>query len=143
MDQKSAKIYFKDQWFDVESGDLITTEYSTEVLYADDQEELDNKTQTMLESRKGSIVINKVRHVTEVLSIEGDVKPVKYKMSKEEMMDFILNNWVSIQPDGGIWTRTDGSKVRNKYNVSINDTRMSGMDLEEAIQYYHDNLRKK
>lgn len=66
------------------------------------------------------------------------------RLSKEQMFDFILNNNVTILPDGEWWTRHDEGgtvieRYQNKYNVSINETRMCGMDLEEAIQYYYDN----
>ena len=66
------------------------------------------------------------------------------KLTKEQMFDFILNNTVTVRPDGGWWTRHDseGNIVKRyhcKYGVSINDTAMFGMDLEEAIQYYHNN----
>lgn len=143
MEQQSAKIHFKDQWYNVESGDLLSTEYSTQTVYCDTKDDLDMAVQRLVESRRGSNVYEGIRQVTEVLSIDGAISPIKYKLTKEEMFDFMLKNWVSISPDGGIWTKTDGTKVRNKYTVSINDTRMCGMDLEEAIQYYHDNLRKR
>ncbi len=143
MEQLTAKIHFKDQWFNVVDNTLLNTEYSTQTLYCDTKDDLDMAVQRVVEQRKGSHVIDGTRHVVEVLSVDGAANPIRFKLSKEEMMDFILNNWVSIQPDGGVWTKTDGTKVRNKYNVSINDTRMCGMDLEEAIQYYHDNLRRK
>lgn len=65
------------------------------------------------------------------------------KLTKEQMFDFILNNVVTILPSGGWWTRHDEEgnvieRYQNKYTVSINETGMSGMDLE-AIQYYHEN----
>lgn len=143
MEQLTAKIHFKDQWFNAVDNTLLNTEYSTQTLYCDTKDDLDMAVQRVVEQRKGSHVIDGTRHVVEVLSIDGAANPIRFKLSKEEMMDFILNNWVSISPDGGLWTKTDGTKVRNKYSVSINDTRMCGMDLEEAIQYYHDNLRRK
>ncbi len=70
------------------------------------------------------------------------------KLSKEQMFDFILNNFVSIRPDDGKWGRQDekGNVLewyKNKYIVSINETYLGGMDLEEAIQYYHDNYGGK
>lgn len=70
------------------------------------------------------------------------------KLTKEEMFDFILNNVVTILPGGGWWTRHDEEgnvieRYQNKYTVSINETGMCGMDLEEAIQYYHDNYGDK
>lgn len=70
------------------------------------------------------------------------------RLSKEQMFDFILNNNVTIRPDGGWWTRHDEegnviTRYQNKYNVSINETGMCGMALEEAIQYYHDNYGDK
>lgn len=143
MEQLTAKIHFKDQWFNVVDGSLLNTEYSTQTLYCDTKDDLDMAVQRVVEQRKGSHVFDGTRHVVEVLSIDGAANPIRFKLTKEEMMDFILNNWVIIQPDGGVWTRTDGTKVRHKYSVSINDTRMCGMDLEEAIQYYHDHLRRK
>ena len=70
------------------------------------------------------------------------------KLTKEQMFDFILNNVVTIRVDGGWWTRHDEEgniieRYQNKYAVSINETGMIGMDLEEAIQYYHDNYGDK
>lgn len=70
------------------------------------------------------------------------------KLTKEQMFDFILNNVVTIRPDSGWWTRHDEEeniidRYQNKYAVSINETGMIGMDLEEAIQYYHDNYGDK
>lgn len=143
MEQVTAKIHFKDQWFNVADGSLINTEYSTQTLYCDTKDDLDFAVQRVIEQRKGSTVLDNIRHVVEILSVEGAINPIRFKLSKEEMMDFILKNYVSIQPDGGVWTKTDGTKVRNRYSVSINDVRMCGMDLEEAIQYYYDNLRRK
>lgn len=70
---------------------------------------------------------------------------VKPKLTKEQMFDFILENSVTISPDGSTWTKHDDAgnvvdKFKKKYTVSINNSGMSGFDLEEAIQYYHDNL---
>ncbi|HBT8980356.1 TPA: hypothetical protein MCM29_005095 [Klebsiella pneumoniae] len=71
------------------------------------------------------------------------------KLTKEQMFDFILNNVVTVLPGGeGWWTRHDEEgnvieRYRNKYTVSINEAGMLGMDLEEAIQYYHDNYGDK
>lgn len=69
------------------------------------------------------------------------------QLSKEEMFDFILQNNVTVTPDNTLWTRYDENhkeieKVRLHYRVSINGSGMSGFDLEEAIQYYVDNLLK-
>lgn len=71
------------------------------------------------------------------------------KLTKEQMFDFILNNVVTVLPGrGGWWTQHDEEgnvieQYQNKYTVSINETGMCGMDLEEAIQYYHDNYGDK
>jgi len=70
------------------------------------------------------------------------------KLTKEQMFDFILNNVVTVIPSGGWWTRHDEEgnvieRYQSKYAVSINETGMSGMDLEEAIQYYHDHYGDK
>lgn len=143
MEQLTARVHFKDQWFNATDDSLINTEYSTQTLYCDTQDDLDFAVQRVVEQRKGSEVHEGIRHVVEVLSVEGAASPIRFKLSKEEMFDFIMNNWFSIQPDGGVWSRVDGTKVRHRYTVSINDTRMCGMDLEEAIQYYYDNLRRR
>uniref|UniRef100_A0AAU8HZ83 Uncharacterized protein n=1 Tax=Klebsiella phage FKP3 TaxID=3231233 RepID=A0AAU8HZ83_9CAUD len=60
------------------------------------------------------------------------------------MFHFMLTNTVTLRPNEGWWTRYDsnGNAVERyhcKYSVSVNDTAMFGMDLERAIQYYHDN----
>lgn len=70
---------------------------------------------------------------------------VKPKLTKEQMFDFILENTVTITPDGSTWTKHDDAgnvvdRFKKRYTVSINNSGMSGFDLEEAIQYYHDNL---
>lgn len=67
------------------------------------------------------------------------------KLTKEQMFDFILENNVEIHLDGSFWTRHSeagevSERFQKKYTVSINNSGMSGMDLEEAIQYYHDNM---
>lgn len=70
---------------------------------------------------------------------------MKVKLTKEQMFDFILTNNVEIHLDGGFWSRHDEEgniteRFKKKYAVSINNSGMSGYDLEDAIQYYHDNL---
>lgn len=66
------------------------------------------------------------------------------KLTKEEMFDFILRNNVSITAGGGRWTRMEsGEQYENKYRVTINDSSMCGMDLEEAIQFYVDNYPER
>lgn len=67
------------------------------------------------------------------------------KLSKEQMFDFILDNEVTLKPNTIWWTRHDEKRevverYKPKYYVSINETCMAGMDLEDAIQYYHDSF---
>lgn len=143
MEQLQAKVHFKDQWIDVLTNEISSTEYCTETVYANTQEELNALVHQTVLKRKGSDVFGGHRHVVEVLGIDGAEDPVKYTLSKEEMFDFILQNRVTITPDGSLWTKVDGSKVRIKYTVAINDCGMSGLDLEDAIQYYYDNLRRQ
>lgn len=69
-------------------------------------------------------------------------------LTKEQMFDFILENNVEISLDGSFWTKYDENgnaieRFQKKYTVSINNSGMSGFDLEEAIQYYHENLSEK
>ena len=138
-----ASIHFKDQWIDVHTGDMIRTEYSTETIYGSCEEELSSNVKDLIVQRRGSDVYNGVRHKVEVLSVDGVENAIPYKLTKEEMFDFILSNRVTIIHDGSIWTTVDGLKVRKNYTVSINDCGMQGMNLEEAIQYYYDKLRSR
>lgn len=142
MDTKfKVSFHFKDEWEDSKSGKLVDSEVSTETMYADSQEELSEiitKIHKQYEGRNWG-EHNGIIHSRTLLDTDTFSMDTNNKLSKEEMFDFILNNSVSISPDGSLWTKTDGTKVRLKYSVSINDHKMCGMDLEEAIQYYHKN----
>lgn len=65
---------------------------------------------------------------------------IKERLTKAQMFDFILKNQVTLTPDSTNWTDQQGNSIKKKYTVSINDSGMLGYDLEDAIQYYHDNL---
>lgn len=133
-----AKVHFKDTWIDLTTNTVLNNEFSTQTLSADTVEELTKEVKQLISSRVGSDVYNAQRHITELLGVDGIEYQMQYKMSKEEMFDFILTNNVEITRDGAVWTKTDGRKVRVKYSVKINDLNLAGYDLEEAIQYYHD-----
>lgn len=84
------------------------------------------------------------REMTEAANPVKEAK-VKPKLTKEQMFDFILENSVTITPDVSTWTKHDDAgdvvdRFKKRYTVSINNSGISGFDLEEAIQYYHDNL---
>lgn len=143
MNDYKGSIHFKEQWIFLNTHEVQNTEYSTETVYASSQGELDNKVQALIDERYGSAIVGNVRHVVEVLGVDGSTATYKRKLTKEEMFDFILDNGCDITYSNQIWTTTSGEKVRVKYNVSINEARLFGMDLEEAIQYYYDNLRKR
>ena len=69
-------------------------------------------------------------------------------LSKEQMFDFILENYVDISPDGTWYGKYDDEgellyRFQNKYRISINGSGMCGFDLEEAINYYVENLQDK
>ena len=140
--QFKVSFHYKDEWTDASTNKLISSEYCTETQYANSQAEIDAliadeyDTNSMAE-------YDGVVYKRELIGHDTFDVNSRSTLTKEEMFDFILNNWVSISPDGGIWTKTDGTKVRVKYRVSINDALMCGMDLEEAIQYYYNNNIRK
>lgn len=134
-----AKVHFKDTWFCLSTGDVLEVEYSTQTVYGTTVLEAEQAANKIRQQRIGSTNWDGKKHVCEEI-LESE--PKKSELSDAEMFQFILNNTVSITPDGSVWSKTDGTKVRKQYTVSINGAGMSGYDLKEAIQYYHDNLRK-
>lgn len=138
--QYKVALHYKDTWTDAKTGNLINSEYSTETHYRDTPDEIN-----VLILEKTNVLESSVEHegvkTTRVLvGLDQFQVAPRGKLTKEEMFDFILTNNVNINISNTLWQRTDGTKVRIKYDVAINDTKLCGMDLEEAIQYYHDNI---
>lgn len=143
--QHKVSFHFRDEWVDEKSGELIDVEYSTETVYRETQEDINS----VLESVKRNFQTDHVsthEGVVHTRSLTGcdefKLRP-RGVMSKEEMFDFIVDNRVDISVSNTLWQKTDGTKVRIKYDVRINDSQMCGMDLAEAIQYYYDNLKRE
>lgn len=142
MKQKvQIKVHFKDTWKEVSTGEILNIEYSTETIHVKDVDNSGDKLQQLIET-SGVSVYEGVEHTREVIG--KDVVDNKERvLNKEQMFDFILNNTVTLIPDGSLWTTAGGKKVRKKYTVSINDCGMQGMDLEEAIHHYINKVRGK
>ncbi|QOE32642.1 hypothetical protein CPT_Muenster_476 [Klebsiella phage Muenster] len=137
-DGNFIKIHLKRTWTDVESGDIMNVEYSTEKILVKNQLNANDEANDFIEKNVGVYVLDGIEYKTEL--IEKDVMQDKQVfLTKEQMFDFILNNTVTIIPDNTIWTDENGNKVKKKYTVSINSTSMSGFDLEDAINYYVNN----
>lgn len=137
-DRDFIKIHLKRTWTDVESGDIMNVEYSTEKILVKNQLNANDEANDFIEKNVGVYVLDGIEYKTEL--IEKDVmKDKQVFLTKEQMFDFILNNIVTIIPDNTIWTDENGNKVKKKYTVSINSTSMSGFDLEDAINYYVNN----
>lgn len=137
-DRDFIKIHLKRTWTDVESGDIMNVEYSTEKILVKNQLNANDEANDFIEKNVGVYVLDGIEYKTEL--IEKDVMQDKQVfLTKEQMFDFILNNIVTIIPDNTIWTDENGNKVKKKYTVSINSTSMSGFDLEDAINYYVNN----
>lgn len=137
-DRDFIKIHLKRTWTDVESGDIMNVEYSTEKILVKNQLNANDEANDFIEKNVGVYVLDGIEYKTEL--IEKDVmKDKQVFLTKEQMFDFILNNTVTIIPDNTIWTDENGNKVKKKYTVSINSTSMSGFDLEDAINYYVNN----
>lgn len=137
-DRDFIKIHLKRTWTDVESGDIMNVEYSTEKILVKNQLNANDEANDFIEKNVGVYVLDGIEYKTEL--IEKDVmKDKQVFLTKEQMFDFILNNTVTIIPDNTIWTDENGNKVEKKYTVSINSTSMSGFDLEDAINYYVNN----
>lgn len=137
-DRDFIKIHLKRTWTDVESGDIMNVEYSTEKILVKNQLNANDEANDFIEKNVGVYVLDGIEYKTEL--IEKDVMQDKQVfLTKEQMFDFILNNTVTIIPDNTIWTDENGNKVKKKYTVSINSTSMSGFDLEDAINYYVNN----
>lgn len=138
IDGNFIKIHLKRTWTDVESGDIMNVEYSTEKILVKNQLNANDEANDFIEKNVGVYVLDGIEYKTEL--IEKDVMQDKQVfLTKEQMFDFILNNTVTIIPDNTIWTDENGNKVKKKYTVSINSTSMSGFDLEDAINYYVNN----
>jgi len=131
------KLKLKDQWIDIGTGKEIASTISEETIHIDDDLDFNTMSAYYIGTRVGSSTLDGVKHV---------VTLVDERLSKEQMFDFILNNRVTLYPDGSTWTKyhEDGTeeKIVINYTVDINGHGMSGYDLEEAINYYVKELAK-
>lgn len=132
------KVHFKDTWIEKSTETVMDIELSTETFEFDSTEEMGHFITEQLPLRYGSDIIDGIEHKREIISTDSIDKKEKV-LSKEQMFDFILNNTVTLTPDGSIWTDLNGFKVRKQYTVAINNTSMSGYDLVDAIHYYVNN----
>lgn len=133
------KVHFRDTWKDVDTGNILNVEYSTETVHADDMETA--KAQALkLKETEGVAVFEGIEHIRECINVDMITEKVTV-LSKEQMFDFILNHTVSITPDNTLWTKTDGTKVRNKYKVIIDGINYQGYDLVDAINEYANKSR--
>lgn len=131
------KLKLRERWVNVSTGKVIESTITDEIIHIDDDLDFDEMSKYYIGTRVGSSIIDDVRH--EVTIDDGS-------LSKEEMFDFILNNRVTLYPDGSTWTKyhDDGSeeKIVLNYTVAINGHGMSGYDLESAINYYVKEIKK-
>lgn len=131
------KLKLRERWVNVSTGKVIESTITDEIIHIDDDLDFDEMSKYYIGTRVGSSIIDDVRH--EVTIDDGS-------LSKEEMFDFILNNRVTLYPDGSTWTKyhDDGTeeKIVLNYTVSINGHGMSGYDLESAINYYVKEIKK-
>lgn len=143
--QFKASFHFKDEWTDSATGNLINSEVSTEIKYANSQSEIDEIIEDVKHKYEGRAwgEVDGVIHSRTLLGVDSYKIQPRGKLTKEEMFDFILNNDVQLTISNAVWQKTDGTKERVKYHVSINDHNMAGFHLEEAIQYYYDNHIKR
>lgn len=134
-----VKLKFKESWVEVKSGKILQTLVTEETLHIDDDLDIEIMTEYYKNERIGSSTVDGVCHIVSIVEDEG--------LSKEEMFNFILNNKVTLHPDGTYWTKfhEDGTeeKILIDYNVSINGHGMSGYDLVSAINYYVKEIQEK
>ena len=131
---KTIKVHFKDTWTEVSTGNIQDILYSTETIHVYDEETAAEQLKVLHRS-VGEHTEYGIKHTRELLNT-NHIETRKANLSKEEMFDFILNHKVHIEPDGSIWENTAGQKVLKKYHVSIDNVKMSGYDLEDAINEY-------
>lgn len=132
------KIHLKRTWTEIVTGDIMNVEYSTESFFVDDPLDAVYEADDFIKKNVGVYALDGIEYKTELVG--RDVIEEKLQvLTKEQMFDFILNNTVTLMPDGTSWTDEKGNKVKKQYTVSINSTAMSGFDLEEAINYYVNN----
>lgn len=132
------KLKLRERWVNVSDNTVIQSLITEENIHIDDDLDFEEMAHYYMCRRVGSSTVDGVRH--EVSIYDGS-------LTKEEMFDFILNNTVTLYPDGSTWTKhnEDGTeeKVVLKYNVSINGCSMSGYDLEDAINHYVKEIQNK
>ncbi len=133
------KVHFRDTWKDVDTGNVLNVEYSTETVHADDMRTAKAQAQKLKET-EGVSIFEGVEHTRECINVDVITENVT-ALSKEQMFDFILNHTVSITPDNTLWTKTDGTKVRNKYKVIIDGINYQGYDLVDAINEHTNKSR--
>ncbi|QXN76476.1 hypothetical protein [Escherichia phage BF17] len=138
---KTIKTHFKDTWTEVSTGNIQDILYSTETIHVYDEETAAEQLKVLHRS-VGEHTEYGVKHTRELVSTDH-IDTCTVNLSKEEMFDFILNNTLIIHPDGSLYSKTDGTQVHKKYNVTINDTVMSGYDLVDAINEYVSMQRLK
>lgn len=133
----TLKLTIKDQWFDISTNKLKQTLVSTETIHIDDDLDFESMKNHYIKNRIGVSELDGVRHESTL---------VTNQLSKGEMFEFILNNNVTLTPDNTTWTKyhDDGTEEKfvKQYCVSINGHGMSGYDLEEAINYYVQEIQK-
>lgn len=131
------KLKLNERWVNASTGEVIQSIISDETIHIDDDLDFDLMSKYYTGLRVGSSTLDGVRHE---VTIHDD------GLSKEEMFDFILNNRVTLYPDGSTWTKyhENGTeeKIKIDYTVSINGHGMSGYNLVEAINYYVKELSK-
>lgn len=140
MSTVKINVHFLDSWKDVCSG-VSEVEYSTETIHAEDKWQAESQLEKLKET-VGTSVSAGTEHTRKIIGID-EIAQVQVFLTNEQMMKFILDNNVELALDGSVWQKTDGTKVRVKYRVTINGTAMCGMDLEDAINYYVNNIRGK
>lgn len=132
------KVHFKKTWTEVSSGDIMNIKYSTKSVTVDDPLDAVLEAEKIVKETSYDFTENGVNYKLECIG-KDVIEKKDIKLTKEQMFDFILNNTVTLTPSNAIWTDTSGKKVRQKYTVAINETGMSGFDLEDAINYYVNN----
>lgn len=140
MSKVYIKVHFKDTYKHFITGNINNVKYWTETIEVKKDIGKAEAKANAIKNTCGTSVLDGIECIREFIG-QDVVEEEDIKLTKDQMFDFILENKCSIIPDGSTWQKTNGTKIKKQYTVSINNTHMSGFDLEDAINYYVNNRK--
>ncbi|ECC6867667.1 hypothetical protein C7180_23600, partial [Salmonella enterica] len=99
------KLKLRERWVNVSDNTVIQSLITEETIHIDDDLDFEEMAHYYMCLRVGSSIVDGVRH--EVSVYDGS-------LTKEEMFDFILNNTVTLYPDGSTWTKHNEDGTEEK-----------------------------